>query len=366
MMKKNITIISICLGFISGPVFAAGYDESQQSTTPTTQDSSSLLSSNARLQQLLDSRKGNTPTRAQRQQLPIEPSKPVVLSSSVGSTESSASSAAPAVGSGQSQQKPTENTVSDQAFSSTVRNIMPMSPEQIKTLRYMFDESQKAAAVYPGGQPPRPTSSSIIVNLSPGATPPIIRLRSGFVTSLVFLDATGSPWPIAAYDLGDPNSFNVQWDRRGNTLLVQSQTTYKPGNLAVILKGSNTPVMITLLPGQQNVDYRVDLRVPQMGPNAKADVDGLPAVENPMLISFLDGVAPKGAHPVVVMGDGSQSQGWLYGGKLYLRTRETVLSPGWLSSMSSPDGTHVYELPKTPVVLASQQGTMIQLMIKGL
>ncbi|WP_306686756.1 DotH/IcmK family type IV secretion protein [Candidatus Coxiella mudrowiae] len=48
----------------------------------------------------------------------------------------------------------------------------------------------------------------MIVNLSPGATPPIIRLSSGFVTSLVFLDSKGAPWRIQACDLGDPNSFN--------------------------------------------------------------------------------------------------------------------------------------------------------------
>ena len=43
-----------------------------------------------------------------------------------------------------------------------------------------------------------------------------------------------------------------------------------------------------------------------------------------------------------------------------------VLSPSWISSMSSPDGTHVYELTKSPVILASQRGSVVQLMIKGL
>ncbi|WP_251365941.1 DotH/IcmK family type IV secretion protein [Coxiella-like endosymbiont of Rhipicephalus sanguineus] len=68
--------------------------------------------------------------------------------------------------------------------------------------------------------PPKPTSASVIVNLSPEATLPVIRLSSGFVTSLVFLDSTGAPWPIQAYDLGDPNSFNIQWNKKDNTLLV--------------------------------------------------------------------------------------------------------------------------------------------------
>lgn len=334
-MKKKIAVFIVCLGFASGSAFAAGFGVSGESTS--NQSTSSTNSAVAKLLAQADTdQSANTSNQ---------------------STEKASTT--------QTQKKVNPDSLSNQAFSKTAQNIMPMSPEQIKTLRYMFDQSQRAAAAFPG-TPPRPTSSSIIVNLSPGATPPIIRLRAGFVTSLVFLDSTGAAWPIAAYDLGDPKSFNIQWNRTGNTLLVQATTTYKDGNLAVMLKGLDTPVMLTLMPGQTNVDYRVDLRVPGLGPNAKKTATGLPATSNPQLINFLDGVAPKGAHALIVSGDGNQSQAWLYGNKLYLRTRATVLSPGFISSMSSPDGTHVYELPKAPVILASEQGSMIQLTIKGL
>ena len=91
--------------------------------------------------------------------------------------------------------------LSDDAFTNTVRNMMPLSFDQIRTLHYLFDQNQQAAAAAPG-VPPKPTSASVIVNLSPAATPLVIRLSSGFVTSLVFLDSSGAPWPIQAYDLG--------------------------------------------------------------------------------------------------------------------------------------------------------------------
>ncbi len=93
-------------------------------------------------------------------------------------------------------------------------------------------------------------------------------------------------------------------------------------------------------------------------------VNGLPNTASPQLLTFLDGVPPNGAKALQVTG--GPCQAWLLGGHLYLRTSLTVLSPSWLSTMSSPDGTHVYELQKTPVVLASQRGKIIQLMIKGL
>lgn len=254
--------------------------------------------------------------------------------------------------------------VADQAFSNMTRSLMPLTTEQIQTLHYLFDQSRKSAAEAPG-LPPKPTSSSVVVNLSPGATPPVIRLSAGFVTSLVFLDSTGGPWPIHAYDLGDPKGFNIQWNKKSNTLLVQASDAYKSGNLAVMLKGLNTPVMLTLLPGQQAVDYRVDLRVPGLGPNALVVIDETPGQGDPQLLNVLDGIPPPGSKQVDVVG--GECQAWLSAdGNLFLRTRLTVLSPSWISSMTSADGMHAYELEKTPVVLVSARGKVVQLSIQGL
>jgi intracellular multiplication protein IcmK len=133
-----------------------------------------------------------------------------------------------------------------------------------------------------------------------------------------------------------------------------------------MLKDHNTPVMITLMPGQQEVDYRVDLRLPNLGPNAAPSITGLPDTGNAQLLNFLDGVPPTSARELQVSGAGDACQAWVMGERLYLRTRLTVLSPSWLSTMRSPDGTNVYEMVKAPVILASQRGRVIQFNIKGL
>ena len=257
------------------------------------------------------------------------------------------------------------SSIDDQAFANVAHNLMPLTPEQIRTLHYMLAQSRKAAAAAPG-IPPKPTSSSIVVNLSPGATPPVIRLRAGYVTSLVFVDSTGAPWPITAYDLGDPQAFNIQWDKskKNNTLLVQALAHYNSGNLAVMLKGLDAPVMLTLIPGQKDVDYRVDLRIPGIGPNANQSVTPLPNSANPVLLNVLDGIPPQGSTQIAV--SSGNAQAWLLGKHLYLRTRLTILSPSWISKMSSADGMKAYELQKTPIVLASQRGKIIQINLKGL
>ncbi len=260
--------------------------------------------------------------------------------------------------------EPERPPVSDQAFLETTKSVLPMTPQQIRTLKSMFDEAQKAAAEV-SGTPPKPTSISQIVDLSPGATPPIIRLQSGYVTSIVFLDATGSPWPISAYDIGDPRSFNVQWDQKGNTLMVQAISGYKTGNVAVVLKELNTPIMLTLLPGQKAVDYRVDLRMPGLGPNAMPTATmHLPGKETPVLLDVLNGVPPQGSTTLKISGC-SKCNAWLYNGEVFFRTPLTVLSPGWIATLSSADGMHAYQLPSTPVILVSDKGKMNTLNVEG-
>jgi len=256
--------------------------------------------------------------------------------------------------------------VRETAFANTVQGLMPMSPDQVHRLKQAYDQSQFAAAA-PARVPPKPIATSQMVNLSPGSTPPVIRLAAGFVSSLVFLDSTGAPWPIDAYDLGNPTAFNIQWDKSSNTLMIQASSLYTYGNMAVKLKNLSTPVMITLIPGQKAVDYRVDLRIQGMGPNAKpmAVGDGLPGQPNPLLLSVLDGIPPPGSLALAIPAS-PESQVWSAGGKMFLRTRLTLLSPAWISKMESADGMHAYEMSTTPMILVAENGKAVQLKLEGL
>jgi intracellular multiplication protein IcmK len=260
----------------------------------------------------------------------------------------------------------TSENISNQAFLGVLNKQLPMTPEQIANLRKAFDNTQKAAATAPS-IPPRPTTSSILVNLSPSSVPPVIRLGSGYISSLEFIDSTEQPWPIEAYSVGDPGSFNIQWNKVDNTLLVQATSFYKRSNLAVILKNLNTPVMLTLLPGQTAVDYRVDLRVPGAGPNAIFSQGTLPSASDPELLNVLNGVPPANARSLKVIGDG-QTHAWLINNILYVRTPLVIISPAWQSIMSSIDGTHAYQLQPSSVLLTLHRGKdkILKLVLEGL
>jgi intracellular multiplication protein IcmK len=251
------------------------------------------------------------------------------------------------------------------AFEGVARQMFPLTSEQIIRLKQLYHTNEYAGAATVG-VPPKPTATSQFVNLSPGSTPPVIRLSQGFVSSLVFLDSTGAPWPISAYDLGDPSSFNIQWDKTSNTLMIQALKLYNYGNLAVRLRGLNTPVMLTLIPGQKAVDYRVDLRIQGYGPNAKSMPmeEGIPPSTNDLLLHVLDGVPPPGSRHLTV--SGGDARIWIINDKMYVRTNLTVLSPGWVGSMTSADGMHAYEMQKSPVLLVSWHGKVMQLKVEGL
>ncbi len=251
------------------------------------------------------------------------------------------------------------------AFDDVTQKLFPLTTEEVLRVHQKYRTSEFALAATPG-TPPRPAATTQIVNLSPGSTPPVIRLAQGFVSSVVFLDSTGAPWPIVAYDLGDPSSFNIQWDKSGNTLMMQANKLYNYGNMAVKLQGLNTPVMLTLVPGQKAIDYRVDMRVQGYGPNAKRLPTGvgLPPSADSTLLKVLDGVPPAGSNSLVVKG--GPAKAWVIGQKMFVRTGLTILSPGWISTMTSADGTHAYEMIKAPVLLVSWHGKVMQLKLEGL
>ena len=310
---------------------------------------------------------GLSDDNAQAKKQPQQPAAGQVAGRPVPGSETAAKKAVGAVPAQQMVQAlapPTD--LREQAFATMVQGLLPMSPDQVHRLKQYYDASQFAAAA-PAGVPPKPIATSQIVNLAPGSTPPVIRLSAGFVSSLVFLDSSGSPWPIEAYDLGNPQAFNIQWDKASNTLMIQASSLYTYGNMAVKLKDLSTPVMITLTPGQKAVDYRVDLRIQGHGPNAKpmATGEALPGQANPVLLSVLDGIPPPGGRALSVIGS-ENSQAWLVDSKLFVRTRLTVLSPSWISKMQSADGMHAYEMLATPMKLVSQNGKAVQLKLQGL
>lgn len=267
--------------------------------------------------------------------------------------------------------------VNDAAFEQLADTISPLSNDQVKKVRKLWNESQRMAT-FTGDTPPSPTNSSMMINLDNGALPTVVRLSAGYVSVISFFDSTGQMWPIQAYDIGNPAAVNIIWnqgqsadelkDSHSNTLLMQAQTIYKSTNMVVMLQGLNTPILLEIIPGQKEVDYRLDLQVPRFGPFAKESVQnmgfGMNTSTNPVMLDILNNIPPSKSVQVHV--SGGEAQAWIYKKKMYLRTPLEIISPAWLAKINGAnDLMHVYELPVTSALVAFRNGKVVKLQVEG-
>lgn len=243
--------------------------------------------------------------------------------------------------------------------------VAPYTQEEVVNLRKRLDTTRKAKAAKPLRSVPR--ISSISVDLSPGAELPIARVLPGEVTTLVFVDSTGAPWPLAvAPRISDPRFFDVEWLKDTASVVISALSGYEEGNITVFLVGMATPVMVKLATGEPDskkatriVDYRLDLRIPGRGPNAQAAVYGSGRVSlyDDTMQAFLDGVPPKDARIVAISGGiaPARLQVWQYGQDLFVRTQNDIQT-AFDQSMFAADGTRIYRLPLTPYITLSEAG----------
>ncbi|MBM4223004.1 MAG: type IV secretion protein IcmK [Gammaproteobacteria bacterium] len=257
-----------------------------------------------------------------------------------------------------------ENTADEQAFDIALQRFFPLSPEQIETVLDAYDRKTSASSIAPHSIPV-PVTSTKAVALSPGSEIPLVRLCKGFISSVIFVDETGQPWPVVNYSLGNPDAFDISWDSQSHTLFIQSLKSWAVANIGVRLQGLATPIMINLVSSQGEVDYRIDMAIPAKGPFAKATTDTIysATVMDATLLPYLDGTPPSYAVPLVV--DPVYAQAWSQGEFIIVRTRETLISPRWMAQTMSSDGTKVYRLAQTNTIVIARNGSPKTLSIKG-
>lgn len=258
--------------------------------------------------------------------------------------------------------------VNQESFKQVTEEAAPLSPVQIKSLRRLVDDAERAASSPPRFVP-KPVSSSVTVSLMPGETPPVARLFSNYVTNILFVDQVGNPLVVTDVDPGAASQFTVTFNQKAkegsNLIKISPNSSYAMGNISVSLDGVQSPVSLTLVSGQREVDYRVDVRVKGVGGGGRGAVASaaLPSGANPMMLGMLEGVAPDGAKTLT--SSSSDVQAWEFRGRFYVRTSYTLLSPAYLAMQKSADGSAVYEITPTPVLIALSGGGTIQINLSG-
>lgn len=221
------------------------------------------------------------------------------------------------------------------------------TPEQIDKLKKLYLEKQQAKAL-PYVSPPKPIIRTLPVSLEPGVTPPVIRLAQGQNTSVVFSDASGDPWNIESIVMNRKNFSDGRKDGEDSKTTPTNLMTVEPlspaayGNAVVKLRGLSTPVIFILTAGQDEVDLRVDAKIPGGNPDSVSMVQmsNIPSIDN-KLTMFLDGVPPNEAIRYSVIGFPG-AEAWLYENNLYLRIMAEAQYPAYLAAAKSTSGVAVY------------------------
>ncbi len=250
----------------------------------------------------------------------------------------------------------------DATFAQALKQMMPLKPEQIRKTMEAFRITREATETPIVQAEPR--MEVVTASLDPTAAPVIIKVAPNNVTTVSMLDATGMPWPIQDMTYIGPFTIMPPGDG-GHLMRIIPRSSHGTGNISMLLVDMITPIMLRLQTGLDWVHYRLDIRIPKAGPLAKTpliEYGGIKAVagKDAQLVSVLEGTAPADAEKMVVEGVDGRTSAWNLGGRTYLRTPLTLLSPGWDSSVSSADGTTVYSLSNTPVVLLSDEGRMVK------
>lgn len=255
---------------------------------------------------------------------------------------------------------------------------LAMTPDQSDVIKRVFLERQRAIST-PYVDTATPITRSINVKFGAGSTPPIIRLSSNMLTTLVFTDSAGDPWAIEsvalnrsmfsdgsdvrqATGLQNNSEQPASSERVRNFLTLEPLNSFAYSNVAITLKDLETPVIFILAAGQSEVDVRVDARIAGINPNKKTppscvsgcfsrDIDDL-------TLLFVDGTPPSGAIPLVP--SSNEIEAWEYGGSLVVRTTRSVIYPSYSSSVTSSGGVTVYKFDRGVNNITVSKGSSAQ------
>lgn len=247
------------------------------------------------------------------------------------------------------------------SYERATNGLLPLSTDQIRDFMRKMEVFQEAAQP-PSAGPPKGQVRVATLSLDPGVDPPQVNLVAGYVTTVTVVDSTGAPWPIV--DVGIGGNFEVSPTQAGSHVVrLMPLTRIGSGNLSVLLKDLPTPVIFKLASGGPSVDLRYDARVAKFGPNAKMPlIDRPPRLEagDGNIMMILENSPPQGARRVKISGLDARTMAWAMDNKVFVRTPLTLLSPAWNASVTSADGTKVYEIGSAPVLLMSDNGAVLR------
>jgi|GEM_PF-3307036 len=256
-------------------------------------------------------------------------------------------------------------------FNKQLSNQFPVSPEDTLSIRKKAETHIKAE-----NQPINEVHLDLsMIDLDINSSKPInIRVAKGYVSSLVFFDQLGNPWPVYGDVVGDKDAFKAEAVTEfKNVVTFEIAKKFKESNALLSLEGLSVPLVIRLIGDEKKVDSRVYTRVPRLSPKAKEEnqKDSIYSQsesdkELPKeMLAFLNGDGDKVPGAVPYQLTGVDGEVYLYQGMLYIRSAALLLSPPSMGTATSPSGVNIFKInPVTNLFFSKKDGSTIDAVVE--
>jgi len=231
-----------------------------------------------------------------------------------------------------------------QDFQDASSAMMVMTKEEISVFRETLRE-YSASLMYRADLVKRSRLVSI------DAKSPIF-CAPGFVSTVNFVDALGTPWPIE-YILPSNQSIILAGKVDGYTIMMSSLKMAGETNLVVKLKDIDLPLNFYVHASDETLDSTLVIQMHGQSPDSTVSSriisSGIPSIKSDAFLmeQFLADVAPMSAVERVV--DRRGIRAWSHDGHMYLRTTYILASPMAMDdqgTVTDGRGTYVYRLSK--------------------
>ena len=264
-----------------------------------------------------------------------------------------------------------------------------LTPTQIKVLNHLKHDQDQARYKK---QPLKRIQQTIVYN---NDNPPVIYIGKSQLSTITFVDNSGSPYPIQSLELSDNKAFGVSQRATGslqvddtkddtkdnnrysgynsqetkpkakkqtskksipaymlNSITVRGQTDFANGGVVVYLVGRQSAVHLVLVSSDEKYDYQTNLTVDGLTQESLSKMSYSGATyDRPsnQMIQFLNGTPPHGAITMNI--DIANTQVWQLGKYFYIRTLSILQSPAYISMVTTANGFNLYKIGNSSHVL---------------
>lgn len=258
---------------------------------------------------------------------------------------------------------PQMQDLAQRQFELSTEQVLPLTPEQIRAFKSKVGDTTQAMRPL---EPPKMVTRSAKLKLEPGVTPPALQVAPGYVSTVLFYDSSGAPWPITSITVGNANKFSVQHNENlkpGNMITVSPLSRHSHTNLAVTLQNQSLPVVLSVKTDDAERgaihDSLVSFSATMRGPLAeKPTIGGVAAtsVVDETMLGFVDGVPPASAKFLNCVPRTDGVSVWKYDGQIYVRSRHAAVWPAWNMVANGTGDVRVYKMPVVPSIMLSVNG----------